>query len=172
MPTYTAALVAAVFLDTGVLSQATQRRGKSTEGDACRVWVQGLLAAKVVVFVPEICDYELRREFLRQSNTNGIARLDAFVTSGIARYLSVNTSSLREAARLWAEVRKAGKPTAPDNALDGDCIVCGQVNEWCNRSGIALADVVVATTNVSDLARFSDQAGNSLQCAEWRDITL
>ena len=117
-----------VFLDTSdPLSLATQRRGRSPESDACRAWTQTLTSAGIRLLVPEIADYELRREHLRVQNIYGIERLDRFCALFSSGVVLVETITLREAARLWAEVRRAGKPTASDDALDGDAILCAQV---------------------------------------------
>jgi hypothetical protein len=53
-----------VFLDTGVLGIVTHPRG-SAESKECIEWMHALLAAEVSVCVAEVCDYELRREYLR-----------------------------------------------------------------------------------------------------------
>ena len=68
---------AAVFLDAAPLSLVTQRRGKSTEADACRLWLETLLSNGSYVYISEIADYEVRRELLRAGKTAGIARLNA-----------------------------------------------------------------------------------------------
>ncbi|HZO89831.1 MAG TPA: hypothetical protein VFB38_15995 [Chthonomonadaceae bacterium] len=57
-------MIQAVFLDEGPLSLVTQRRGKSSEVDACRLWMEMLLANGLRVYVPEITDYEVRRELI------------------------------------------------------------------------------------------------------------
>lgn len=124
------------------------------------------------MILPEIADYEQRREFLRAGNIAAIARLNDFAKNMAASYLRVETPALREAARLWAVLRNAGLPTASRHALDGDAILAGQVFEWCAANAVPTASVAVATTNVSDLSRFTDANGDALQAATWRDITL
>ena len=153
----------AVFMDSSPLSMAARRTGANAESDACQQWVTGLEAAGVTILVPEIADYETRRELVRVGLTDSVRRLDTFI-SAPGRYIPLTTPAMREAARLWAAVRNANLTTAAPAALDGDAILAGQVREYCLLQGIALADVVVATVNVRHIARF-------LQAEEWRKIT-
>ena len=99
-----------------------------------------------MVMVPEIADYEVRRELLRARRTAGIARLDALITH--VEYLAITTSAMRQAATFWAEARQQGRPTAADPALDGDVILAAQA------ATLSRVDVIVATTNARHLSRF------------------
>ena len=99
-----------------------------------------------MVMVPEIADYEVRRELLRARWTAGIARLDALITQ--VEYLAITTSAMRQAATFWAEARQQGRPTAADPALDGDVILAAQA------ATLGRVDVIVATTNARHLSRF------------------
>ena len=100
--------------------------------------------------VPEITDYEVRRELIRARRTTGIARLDALIAH--IGYLAITTSAMRQAATFWAEARQRGQPTAADAALDGDVILAVQAATLDRR------DVIVATTNTRHLSRFVDAA--------------
>jgi hypothetical protein len=53
-----------VLLDAGPLGLLSNpnRRGQTV---ACRRWLQALIAAGRKILVPEIADYEVRRELLR-----------------------------------------------------------------------------------------------------------
>ena len=126
MPIIKAETLEAVFLDTGVLGLVTQRPKRNTDADACRLWVEQLQAAGVTAFLPELADYELRREFLRTRNAGAISRLEVAVFDAALIFLPIETPAFRDAARLWAQVRQMGKPTAPDDALDGDAIYYGR----------------------------------------------
>jgi len=64
-----------VVLDTGPLGMVTNPRA-SPEIDRCNLWLQDLLANNIRVIIPEIADYEIRRELLRAGKRKGLARLD------------------------------------------------------------------------------------------------
>ncbi len=140
--------ILAVALDSSPLGLVTQKAGKSPNGDACRAWMETLLAQGVRVYVPEIADYEVRRELIRAKNPGGIARLNRL--KQFARYLPISTDVMLEAAELWAQVRNAGMTTADIHALDGDVIVAAQARFL----GLALSKFVVATRNVAHVCRF------------------
>jgi hypothetical protein len=101
-----------IVLDSTPLGLLTQRPG-ATEADACRRWLAAKTAAGVQVIVPEIVDYELRRELIRSSKRDSIKRLDAFVRHLATIYLPINSGAMRLAAALWAKARQAGMPTSP-----------------------------------------------------------
>jgi predicted nucleic acid-binding protein len=104
-----------------------------------------LIAAGVRIVVPEITDYELRRELLRMAHGASIRRLDALAQA--TEYLPLTTAAMRKAAELWALARQQGQPTAGDNTIDADMILAAQA--------LTLGGpVVVATTNIGHLARF------------------
>jgi len=95
--------------------------------------------------VPEITDYEVRRELIRIQSYSALANLDAYHVQ--LDYLPLTTTAMRLAAELWAQARTAGHPTAPDPALDSDVILAAQA--------ISLnTPVVVATGNAAHLSRF------------------
>lgn len=112
---------------------------------ACRQWVADLLTAGRRVIVPEIADYEVRRELIRVSSQIALANLDQLAAS--LEYLPITTPAMRLAAEIWAKARSAGQPTAPDHALDADVIVAAQALSL--KTG-----VVVATGNPAHLSRF------------------
>ncbi len=66
---------AAVVLDAGPLSTLASPHN-SPQAVAARQWLAALQAAGRRVFVPEIADYEVRRELLRANKSAGLANLD------------------------------------------------------------------------------------------------
>ena len=145
---------AAVLLDAGPLGLLTNPNNNS-QAIACRAWLASLTAAGRVVCVPEITDYEVRRELIRIQSYSALANLDAL--GALLNYLPLTTDSMRLAAELWAQARSAGKPTAPDPALDGDVILAAQAL-------ILNSPVVVATANPGHLNRF-------VTALPWANIT-
>jgi hypothetical protein len=55
---------------------------------------------------------------------------------------------MRQAAKLWAQARQQGQPTAGNNTIDGDMILIAQAKTLGDPNGI------IATTNVGHLSRF------------------
>lgn len=144
-----------VLLDAGPLGMATNPN-RSPSNLACTRWLQELIAGGVRVLVPEIADYEVRRELLRAKKSRGIAKLDALASS--VGYLPLTTAAVRKAAELWAEARQQGHPTASDQSLDADVLLAGQA--------LTLgSEVVIATTNVGHLSRF-------IAAEEWHMIRV
>lgn len=56
------------------------------------------------IFIPEIADYEVRRELLRARKLRGLARLDLLKDS--LEYLPLTTPIMLRAAELWAQARQ------------------------------------------------------------------
>jgi predicted nucleic acid-binding protein len=112
---------------------------------ACRQWVAAVLAARRRVIVPEIADYEIRRELIRLGGAVALANLDSYAIQ--LEYLPLTTSVMRRAAELWAQARNTGQQTAPDHALDGDVILAAQALSL----GVP---VLVATGNPAHLSQF------------------
>ncbi len=134
-----------ILLDSGPLGLATNPGG-SPVATACGRWVVDMLGGGAAVIVPEIADYEVRRELIRARRAAGIERLDAFIEQ--VEFLPIRTTAMRQAAAFWAAARQQGRPTAPDPALDGDVILAAQA------ATLDRPDVVVATTNPKHLLRY------------------
>jgi len=64
-----------VFLDSKPLGMVANR-SQNLDAVRCRQWPRDLWAAGVRVFVPEICDYEVRRKLIHAGSTTGLIRLD------------------------------------------------------------------------------------------------
>jgi hypothetical protein len=109
-----------IVLDAGPLGLASQARGNPL-ADRCRAWVLAVAATGARVVVPEVADYEVRRELFRARASGGLARLDRL--ESMLAYDPITTPAMRLAAELWAAARNAGVPTAHALALDTDCIL-------------------------------------------------
>jgi predicted nucleic acid-binding protein len=138
-------MIRTILLDAGPLGLLSNP-ARSAPVLACNQWLASMVAQGHRLIVPEIADYEVRRELLRANKAAGIARLDAL--AGRLEYLPLTTGAMRQAASFWAQARQQGRPTAVDEALDGDVILAAQA-VTLNEPG-----VIVATTNVRHLSRF------------------
>lgn len=134
-----------IVLDSGPIGLVTNPK-LSTEGVACANWLQSMIGAGYRIIIPEIIDYEIRRELIRANKVNGLGRLEQLITLG--EYLPITTAAMRQAALLWAQARQQGQPTAGDKTIDADVILAAQAMT------LAVSDVVIATTNVGHLSRF------------------
>jgi len=128
-----------VLLDTGSLGKLAHPKAHPE----LAAWFARLMAGDITVVVPEIADYELRRNFLLKGLDVSIRRLDQLEQQ--AGFLPITTAHMRKAAELWALARKSGQPTADEKALDGDVILAAQA---LSVGG------VVATENVGHLRCF------------------
>ena len=111
-----------------------------------------MLESGVEVIIPEIADYELRRELIRAGLAESIQRLDQL--KNVLDYRPIDTTTMLRAAEFWADARKRHKPTADPKELDGDAILAAQAQ---------LAGATVATDNVGHLSLF-------VETRHWRDI--
>jgi predicted nucleic acid-binding protein len=135
-----------VFLDAGSIGLVTNPK-LSPESTLCTRWLQTLITSNIRVIIPEIADYEVRRELLRANKVRGIARLDEL--ANLVEYLPITTAAMRQAAMFWAQARQQGQPTASDKTIDSDMILAAQAMT------VDVVDVVIATTNVGHLSRFA-----------------
>lgn len=142
-------MISRVLLDSGPLGRIAHPRPNPDIAE----WLREILSAGVEVIVPEIADYEVRRNLLLEGLTTSVMRLDSLKER--LTYLPLNTSTMLRAAELWASARKQGCATADPKELDGDVILAAQAE---------LVGAVVATENVGHLTLFVDARG-------WREIT-
>jgi len=138
----------AVMLDTGPLGMFAHPRADREIVE----WVDNLVISGVSVIIPEIADYELRRNLLLEGLMRSLARLDQL--KGFLLYAPLTTEVMLKAAEFWAEARRQGQPTADPKELDGDVILAAQALQ---------VGAVVATDNVGHLSLF-------VEAKSWREI--
>jgi predicted nucleic acid-binding protein len=142
----------AVFLDSGPLGMISHPR----PDQEIVAWATQLMAAGNELLIPEIADYEVRRELLRARKIRGIRRLDDL--RAVFGFVPLNSDALLRAAEFWAEARRRGRPTASDESLDADVILAGQAATFDAE------DVIVATSNPKHLSHF-------VATDHWQNIT-
>ena len=143
-----------IVLDSSPLGLISNPKPNSL-ASICQAWVTALEVAGHRIIVPEIVDYEIRRELIRAGKTRSLLQLD-FVISRF-EYLPLTTIAMKLAAELWATARHGGIQTASNISLDIDVILAAQT--------LSLNDpaVVIATENVNHLSRFTS-------AEDWRSI--
>src|SRR5262245_51317129 len=104
-------------------------------------WVDRMVDEGTLIAMPEIADYEVRRELLRAGKTRSVRQLDLVRES--LQFLEIKPGVMPLAAQLWAAARRRGRPGAPPYDLDADVIIAAQALILQNQGH----DVVVATDN-------------------------
>lgn len=146
-----------IILDSGIVGIVTNPKAKSVEAQNCKQWYASLLIKGERIALPEIVNYEVRRELIRADKQKGLQRLNEL--QSVLIYLPITTEVILLASQFWADVRKAGKPTADSQSLDGDVILAAQAK----IQELTENQVIVATTNVKHLSLFVD-------AREWQNI--
>ena len=139
-----------VLLDaspTGLLSNPEQ----TPIAVACYRWAARLVNDGVRMCLPEVIDYEIRRESILENSVRGLDLLDDLPL--LVEYLPIRTPVIRRAAELWALARRRGMPTAHQASLDVDVILAAQAQLLHEATG---DEVIVATDNIRHLAQFVD----------------
>lgn len=139
----------AILLDTGPLGLVTAPVGH-TDGDSCKQWYATLEAIGSRFYVPQIADYELRRELIRSHKTESVAMLNTFNKAEADRYLCLTADQIHLAAQFWARLRNEHRAGTDDKSLDADLLIAAQAEELLNSDPF-LDDVIVATTNPKHL---------------------
>jgi predicted nucleic acid-binding protein len=142
-----------LLLDTGPAGKIAHPKADP----ALTQWIRTRLSDGDTIVLPEIVDYELRRNFileLRRGQAQfqeSIRRLDELRQA--FRFLPISSNAMLRAAELWAYGRSIGKPAADKKALDGDVILAAQALE---------VDGLIVTDNPRHLSLF-------VSVLDWRD---
>lgn len=136
-----------ILLDATPLGLASRRRGIPVV-DGCQAWLTALGRAGTRIVIPEIADYEIRRELERLGHSRGLLRLDTLAHRFL--YAEITTPVMHKAAESWADVRRRGLPTAGDHSLDADAILAAQAVLMGSIGDL----VTIATGNVTHMTRF------------------
>jgi predicted nucleic acid-binding protein len=142
--------VARIFIfDSDPAGLASHEPGNPERG-YLRHWMIKETTANAIIVIPAIVDYEVRRSLILAEAWDGVGRLDALYEDYDVRYLPITKDAMKRAAELWAKARREHRPTAGDQALDGDVILSAQAMEYCSD----VDDWQVITENVEHIARY------------------
>ncbi|WP_202895358.1 type II toxin-antitoxin system VapC family toxin [Iningainema tapete] len=139
-----------ILLDTGPLGLISNP-SKKEEAVKCREWITSLDKNFFSLYIPEISDYEVRRELIRCKKLEGLRRLDLLKDSENFTYVPITTEVMLKAAELWAWAHNTGQQTASAESLDADVILSATAIVLA-RLGVS---VIIATTNVNHLERYT-----------------
>ncbi|MCH7885197.1 MAG: PIN domain-containing protein, partial [Planctomycetes bacterium] len=106
-------------------------------------WFRAMRESDREVMIPEITDYELRRNLILEEMEASIQRLDKL--KALLIYLPIDTRAMLQAAQFWADSRSRHTPTGHPKELDGDAILAAQAKQ---------AGAIVVTDNVGHLSQF------------------
>ena len=146
-----------ILLDSSPLG-IISNPARSVDVVAIMGWATMCLSAGHVICIPEVIDYEVRRELLRARKSAGVAELNRLKAR--FRYLPITTDAMLLAAELWAQARQGGQSTGDPKKLDIDVILAAQALTL----DVPAADVVIATSNVGHLSQF-------VSADLWQNIT-
>jgi predicted nucleic acid-binding protein len=146
-----------LVLDSSVVGAITNPKQTSPIIRDCQIWFRRSLERQSIFVLPEIADYEIRRELLRGKKINGIKKLDELKSA--IYYYPIDSEIMLTAAQLWAESRQRGMPTADARELDGDVILAAQAVQLQSKG----YEVTIITTNVGHLAQF-------VTASHWQDL--
>lgn len=146
-----------IVLDSGPLGDACRRRG-SPDVERLKLWLAVTKASGVIIAIPEIADYEVRRGLNLAGASEGIGRLDD-LRKELGVYIPISTDAMRKAAELWADARRGGFATADDKEIDADVILAAQAIRYTGLND----RVTVVTYNARHLSRYVD-------ASHWEDI--
>lgn len=146
-----------IFLDSSPLGLLSNP-ARSPEVLAIINWATARLGNGDSFYIPEIIDYEVRRELIRAGKSTGITELNRLQAN--FRFVPITSTAITLASKLWAQARNSGKATGDPKKLDIDVILAAQAL----TAGIPQADLVVVTENVKHLTQF-------VPSAEWRNVT-
>ncbi|MBD2773083.1 PIN domain-containing protein [Iningainema tapete] len=145
-----------ILLDSGPLSLITHANSQKEVVIKCQQWFR-IIIKKYFVYIPEIADYEVRRELIHQKLKKGIERLNEIENLENIQYIPITTEIMLKAAELWAWARSTGQQTASKEALDGDVILAATAIITSQNQG---NKVIIATTNVGHLQRYHTDTRN------------
>jgi predicted nucleic acid-binding protein len=148
-----------LVLDSSVVGAITNPKQASPIIRDCQIWFRRSLERQSIFVLPEIADYEIRRELLRGKKINGIKKLDELKSA--IYYYPIDSDIMLTAAQLWAESRQRGMPTADARELDGDVILAAQAIQLQAKG----YEVTIVTTNVGHLAQF-------VHASHWQDLKI
>lgn len=149
-----------IVLDTGPLGGLTSPVDSRLSNEY-KAWYVSLEDVGCYFYVPQIADYEVRRNLHLEGMNTSIIMLDEFIHAEADRYLRLTAEEIDLASQFWGQLRNAARGGSDEKALDGDVLIAAQARAL--EESDPFTRVVVATGNVK---HFRDIAFAEL----WSDI--
>jgi hypothetical protein len=146
----------AVLVDSTPLGQITHPKIKPE----IRNWLRAINEQGIDLLIPEIVDYELRRQLILDNREKSIRRLNSLIRD---RLILIDRETLLKACDLWAWVRRQGLPTADKQNIDGDVILVAQAI----LQKKFYDEVSIVTENVKHISRFSSY---DILIVQWSEV--
>ncbi|MHC5718742.1 MAG: type II toxin-antitoxin system VapC family toxin [Nostoc sp.] len=138
-----------ILLDSGPLGFIIHP-SKKNEVFQYKQWFKKIVSDNLI-YIPEIIDYESRRELIRSKLTESIERLDDLKNLKYVNSIPITKEIFVKAAELWAWSRNTGQATAEDTAIDIDVILAATAIITSQNEG---KTTIIVTTNVKHLQRY------------------
>ena len=136
-----------IVLDSAPLGLMAKPAHGTISNDVLK-WALDCLAGGHHIYVPEVIDYEVRRELIRANKSASVRELDRL--KQLFRFLPITSAAMLRAEQMWAHSRNSGQPTGDPAKLDIDVILAARALTM----NAPAAEIIVATSNVAHLARF------------------
>ena len=156
-----------VILDSNILTllvtpldeKLSEEEKRAKEIHQCTQWFERLLSKGASIIISDICDYEVRREFIL-IKSKSVQELDKL--RDLIKFEKVTFALLEKAAELWAEARYLSQSNKIKENIDVDCILAAQ--GCLLKEQHPGREVIIATKNIKDFERVTD-------CEVWQKIT-
>lgn len=160
-----------IFIDSSIITLLLTKPKDSEEARQCQDWLYYAIGRGATLYIPEICDYEIRRGILytqEKTKVNQFYKLNELeVLRNNIIFLSLTEYTARKAAIIWAKARAMGR-TQP-KGVSADIIILGHVKlmqeEYPGRQ------ITIATKNINDFT-FLPKDFLDIYVADWKDIKL
>jgi predicted nucleic acid-binding protein len=122
-----------LLLDTNLLRRLCHPSSHADVQEWYRGWLNyGRAGGDVEFVISAVADYELRRGYMYaldrcEDARQSLAHLDKLCH--VWEVQQVSPRNFRDAARMWADARRGGFPTAEERAVDWDILIAAQAKE-------------------------------------------
>lgn len=160
-----------VLIDSPIITLLITKPSYSLEAERCQDWLHHLAARGATLYIPEICDYEIRRGLLFTQEKEKISQFYELNELEFLRdnviFLPLTEYVARRSAIIWTKARVIEK--IQPKGINADIVILGHAllmqEEYPGRQ------LVIATKNIKDFT-FLPKEFLDIYVADWEDIKL